>query len=92
MGNGHVGSTWPRGMVVLMSVMTPGCGATVLDVVVVVDVVVDVVVVETGTDVEAVGSPGTEVAVGALVGTVISVGQSTWGRYKRIGVREFGGA
>jgi len=64
-------------MVVLMSVMTPCCGANVLDVVVDVVVVDVVVVVETGTDVDAAGSPGTVVAVGAVAGTVISDGQST---------------
>ena len=63
MGTGQVGSTTPRGTVVLRSVIAPGIGGT--SVVVVVDVVVLVVVV-VGT-VVAVGSTGT-----------VSVGVDVW--------------
>jgi hypothetical protein len=75
-------------MVVLMSVMTPGEGTMV----VLVDVVdvVDVVVVGARV-VDTPGSPGVVVAVGAVVGAVTTVGQSVWGRYKRMEARAFGG-
>lgn len=88
MGTGQVGSTTPRGTVVLRSVITPGMGGT--SVVEVVDVVVLVVVVGT---VVAVGSAGT-VAVGVDVwvgGAVIGVKQSFPGKYRRIDARVFAG-
>jgi len=59
-GTGQVGSTTPRGTVVLRSVIVPGMGGTSVVVVVVV-----LVVVVVGT-VVAVGSTGT-VSVGAEV-------------------------
>ena len=65
MGTGQVGSTTPRGTVVLRLVIEPGMGGTSVVVVVVVLVVVVLVVVVVGT-VVAVGSTGT-VSVGAEV-------------------------
>ena len=85
-GTGHVGSTIPRGTVVLRLVMTPGIGANVL-------VVVDVLeVVVVGGRVVAVGSSGvvTDGAVVGVGGAVIGAKQSVPGRYKRIGVRTLG--
>lgn len=82
-----MGSTCPRGIVVLMSVITPGRGTTVVLVVVdVVDVVVDGASV-----VDTVGSAGVVVAVGVVPGTVTGVGQSDSGRYNRIASRGFAG-
>ena len=87
-GTGQVGSTTPRGTVVLRSVITPGTGGT--KVVEVVLVLVLVVVVGT---VVSVGSPGT-VATGDVVavgGAVTGVKQSVPGKYKRIELRGLAG-
>lgn len=87
-GTGQVGSTTPRGTVVLRSVITPGTGGT--KVVEVVLVVVLVVVVGT---VVAVGSPGTVTGgdVVAVGGAVTGVKQSVPGKYKRIELRGLAG-
>ena len=87
-GTGQVGSTTPRGTVVLRSVITPGTGGT--KVVEVVLVVVLVVVVGT---VVAVGSPGTVTGgdVVAVGGAVTGVKQSVPGKYKRIEPRGLAG-
>ena len=87
-GTGQVGSTTPRGTVVLRSVITPGTGGT--KVVEVVLVVVLVVVVGT---VVAVGSPGTDTGgdVVAVGGAVTGVKQSVPGKYKRIELRGLAG-
>ena len=93
-GTGQVGSIWPRGTVVLRSVIVPGFGGTnVVEVVVVGGKVVVVVVVGKVEPEGSVESTEGTVTGGAKVGggTVIAeLKQSVPGRYKRMPKRRLG--
>ena len=93
-GTGQVGSIWPRGTVVLRSVIVPGFGGTnVVEVVVVGGKVVVVVVVGKVEPEGSVESIEGTVTGGAKVGggkVDAELKQSVPGRYKRMPKRRLG--